>query len=1713
MAMPMPSSTLLAKARASLGQSPPSYPTPAPGHGKKGQRKTGKADVAGQAEPSPRRQQEAPAEQELQPHVSKKGNKKGSSSSGDAPGHTFRSKEAGGNHASPLLGFSSSRGDFSEGYARGERGGSPIAAQQMQIPQRRQSSTGSSGWAPPGAATSASAGSSRGSPSAPLQSRGEGNQARAREQEPTPVVRILKRCGAKDAEQSLAELLVGQSGAPAGISMPSGGQHEAEPAGADILMPPGTQADAALPSQVSAVESADSSLSPSSAKPAAGRRVPKRYSISAPDPDILPAGSPAGGRELLKQQQQQQGQPSGRTAAGTLDGASSPTDSAIRGANKEKRRAGPPMLPAFTDTAHAGSAGPCLPLAPSADLSSLLTLPPATPPSQAYKDSSTGSFGLPPVSSITASAASGTATCTPPVSSHRASRGASYGASSPVSIEKPKSRGAQKGGKSANHRGSYDGGPFKSSPGGSGGSHHPRHRNSFDGDDGSSRAPGQSGRLFKATFRVNAYNTFEAYVTIPGAPVDALIFGAAAQNRAMEGDVVVLELDPPALWPSVRGGKGASSSSSFLPADLGAKSGLTEGTQAAPETAAEAAGAESGTEAEAEAEVEAETESDSEAEAEGGAEGDGGRRGGRMAREEAKRKKQEQEEREQALAVGLQVARILEACPGKRPSARVLAIAQTTPSRETLVGFLKLPPATGAAAGDASTVGGGDAALLPFGKSLPENDLGRLLLEKRGGGRGGLASALGLEEPGDGTVTFAPSDPKFPKMLVHVMGLPDPIRARLSAGDPTLGTELVGARVDSWHAGSALPHAIVKQSMGQAGEIETETAAIVMQHNIHGLEFPPAALACLPVTPWEIPAGELQARWDLRRARVFTIDPPTARDLDDALSVESLPGGNVRVGVHIADVSHFVRAGTALDAEARRRSTSVYLIQRVLPMLPALLCERLCSLNPGVDRLAFSVVWEIAPGGDIVHQWLGRTVIRSCCKLAYAHAQQMIEGTFAVGPPPMVPPSSDESGRGSGGGAASGGGGFDGFGPGSSKSRDQSNGVGAQVSEPKAAPAGSPGGRGGALATPVLDGPHRWRDVEGDVRLLHGVAQTLRARRHADGALRLDNRKLLFALDPKSGNPVDAFAYESRDANRLVEELMLLANMTVARVISAAYPAAALLRRHVGPNERKLAELGEFCERNGLALDTSSSGAIHASLLALREAAQSNGSAQNGAQLAGSDTRAVGGDAPVAGADDAQSAGVDVQLMGADVQSASGGGAALDSAVFEALMLLVTKPMQLATYFSTGEQGLVGGGEGEDAWRHYALATPYYTHFTSPIRRYPDVVVHRTLAAVLDAERALAGPAAAPNGFGAAPASPAAFPSAPASVPAPASGFTKTDSPIMGLVETSSLPSRVAKRREGPISLSLATSAASTSGDVEFLQALQSAGFLDAHALARAHTSSTVHSIPPSLSANNPLSSSSLSIEPRMGAPSLAPGCFTRAHASREEARSRTSQEAALAAARRHKLYGPDELAEVAEHCNERKKAAKAASEASDKIFLCLLLQRLQGVASEARVVALGPKYISMERQIHYKDMAGVKAEWFASTGTLVLDTVSPNSSSSDMWQQELNGESSGHSSGRGGGSCNDDNGGSEPDEESILDIDSPDASASPLEAGGIAALRGADVEPAILPLTLRVFSSVPLWAYATGGGTRPMDVAVRLHVSSYLAPAGTQQATARGRL
>uniref|UniRef100_A0A4W4DZN9 DIS3-like exonuclease 2 n=1 Tax=Electrophorus electricus TaxID=8005 RepID=A0A4W4DZN9_ELEEL len=452
---------------------------------------------------------------------------------------------------------------------------------------------------------------------------------------------------------------------------------------------------------------------------------------------------------------------------------------------------------------------------------------------------------------------------------------------------------------------------------------------------------------------------------------------------------------------------------------------------------------------------------------------------------------------------------------------------------------------------------------------------------------------------------FSPVDHRVPRVNVPLTDCPADFNTR--PGDYTNTLFICG--ITHWPADSTFAEGRLAKSLGQAGEIDPETEGILAEYDVDCSEFPAESLACLPQNlPWTIPAEELAKRRDLRQECIFTIDPATARDLDDALSCKQLPDGNFEVGVHIADVSYFVEEGSALDLVASRRATSVYLVQKVVPMLPRLLCEELCSLNPQADRLTFSVIWTLSPEGKILSEWFGRSVICSCVKLSYDHAQSLIDA-------PDKGFSTEEL--------------------------------------PPCAPA------------------HPIRHIHQAVLHLHALAKHLRAQRFEGGALRLDQMKLAFCLNADTGLPQGCYVYQYRDSNKLVEEFMLLANMAVAQHVYRWSPRLALLRRHPPPQGRMMDVLQELCQQMGLHMDLSSSGALHKSLN---------------------------------------------ETVGKDQYSA---------ARKEVLTHLCSRPMQMAVYFCAGIL------QDEKLFRHYALNVPLYTHFTSPIRRYADLIVHRLLAASL----------------------------------------------------------------------------------------------------------------------------------------------------------------------------------------------------------------------------------------------------------------------------------------------------------------------------------------------------------------------------------------------
>jgi DIS3-like exonuclease 2 len=454
----------------------------------------------------------------------------------------------------------------------------------------------------------------------------------------------------------------------------------------------------------------------------------------------------------------------------------------------------------------------------------------------------------------------------------------------------------------------------------------------------------------------------------------------------------------------------------------------------------------------------------------------------------------------------------------------------------------------------------------------------------------------------------------------------------------------------SWSSMNKWPPCTNVRKLCGSCNVEDETKALLVENGVDHGDFPAAVLRDVDKavesgrflesnTPsdsavekdmgWKPTEEMCRGRRDYRNHRIFTIDPTTAKDLDDALHITPLPDGRVEIGVHIADVSHFIQPGSAVDEEALRRATTVYLVNDVIPMLPRPLCEIACSLNENVERLAFSVVWRMNLDGTLSKKggrkgknkppeddiWYGRTVIKSCARLDYATAQNIIDGKVATGEA-----EADET-----------------FWP---KSRQPTGG-------------------------------HTIDQVAADVRLMHKVAMARRKLRFGNGALALNGIKLAFQLEDDGETPKLCAPYPIRDSNRLIEEYMLLANYFVAQRLITHAHGRALLRNHSPPIELGMQSVVDVSkEALNFDIDTTNSSTLQASLSRL-------------------------------------SRECDDELV---VQC-----------VTESLMT----PMKPAEYIAAGELS-------EEDWHHFALNIPYYTHFTSPIRRYPDVIVHRLLQATID---------------------------------------------------------------------------------------------------------------------------------------------------------------------------------------------------------------------------------------------------------------------------------------------------------------------------------------------------------------------------------------------
>ena len=416
-------------------------------------------------------------------------------------------------------------------------------------------------------------------------------------------------------------------------------------------------------------------------------------------------------------------------------------------------------------------------------------------------------------------------------------------------------------------------------------------------------------------------------------------------------------------------------------------------------------------------------------------------------------------------------------------------------------------------------------------------------------------------------------------------------------------------RITQWTSRANSPYGVVEKILGKPGEHNTEIHAILAEYGLPS-EFPQEVEAYAQQLDTTIKEEEIVRRRDMRGVLTFTIDPRDAKDFDDALSFRVLEDGNFEVGVHIADVSHYVQPGTILDDEAYQRATSVYLVDRVVPMLPEVLSNFACSLRPEEEKYTFSAIFELSPQAEVRNVWLGRTVIRSDARFAYEEAQAVIE---AFDTPYMEVPSDF-----------------------------------VMPEEISIRPEGSY-----TVSKETVEA----------ILSLNAMAEILREKRMRAGAISFDKLEVKFFLD-ENNNPLGVYTKESKEANKLIEEFMLLANRKVAEYASKLQKTF-VYRIHDVPDEEKLLQMQGVISRFGYKLNLKDKKNISHSINHLLQ-----------------------------------------EVHGKKEQNL------VDT--------LAIRSMSKAAY-STHNIG------------HYGLAFADYTHFTSPIRRYPDVMVHRLLQLYLDA--------------------------------------------------------------------------------------------------------------------------------------------------------------------------------------------------------------------------------------------------------------------------------------------------------------------------------------------------------------------------------------------
>jgi ribonuclease R len=385
------------------------------------------------------------------------------------------------------------------------------------------------------------------------------------------------------------------------------------------------------------------------------------------------------------------------------------------------------------------------------------------------------------------------------------------------------------------------------------------------------------------------------------------------------------------------------------------------------------------------------------------------------------------------------------------------------------------------------------------------------------------------------------------------------------------------AKINVWPKSSDSPYGEVLEVLNSKSPNDAEMLSILCGQGIE-IKFPQEVIATAENISMELDQTEIETRRDFRKITTFTIDPADAKDFDDALSIQKLENGNYEIGIHIADVSHYVQPGSPMDVEASKRGNSVYLVDRVIPMLPEQLSNLACSLRPNEDKYTFSAVFEMDENGKIYSEWFGKTAIHSDRRFAYVEAQEIIEGAEG--------------------------------------------------------------------------------DFKEEILIFDKIAKILRKKRLTNGALNIESEEMRFKLN-EEGNPIGVVTKISKDANKLIEEFMLLANNKIAIFIAKKKkdPIPFVYRCHDKPDVGKIEVFKMFIDKFGYDLKFSKTEEISSAINKLLD---------------------------------------DIRYKNE----------------YSLIQSMAIRSMAKASYETTN----IG---------HYGLAFEHYTHFTSPIRRYADLLVHR----------------------------------------------------------------------------------------------------------------------------------------------------------------------------------------------------------------------------------------------------------------------------------------------------------------------------------------------------------------------------------------------------